>query len=60
MKSLQNVDVISVKKGTEANQNEKHKIPKNTKSLKSARKKRTKPALQNVCKMPIKCTTKCP
>ena len=28
MKSLQNVDVISVKKGTEANQNEKHKIPK--------------------------------
>ena len=30
LKSLQNVDVISVKKGTEANQNEKqeHKIPK--------------------------------
>ena len=30
MKSLQNVDVIAVKKGTEANQNEKqeHKIPK--------------------------------
>ena len=56
MKSLQNVDVISAKKA----QKQIRTKSKNTKSLQNARKKRTKPALQNVCKMPIKCTTKCP